>query len=53
MGYEFCYGNGASECAKAAFDNGEGNVVSLDKNLSRKKVVRVLQPEIKKWAAKQ
>lgn len=45
-----CYGDGAVECAAAAFPNVDGNKVLLEKNLSRKKVVRQLQPQIEKWA---
>ena len=46
-----CYGNGALECAAAAFGHAEGNKISLEKNLSRKKVIRLLQPQIEKRAA--
>ena len=45
-----CYGDGAAECAAKAFGNADGNKVILEKNLSRKKVVRLLQPQIEKWA---
>ncbi len=48
-----CYGDGALECATEAFGNVEGTKIILDKNLSRKKVVRVLQPQIEKWANNQ
>lgn len=43
-----CYGVGALESAEAAFGKGNGNVISLGTNLSRKKVVRLLQPAIAK-----
>lgn len=46
-----CYGDGAAECAAAAFPHLDGNKILLEKNLSRKKVVRLLQPQIEKWAA--
>ncbi|MBP5200675.1 MAG: DHH family phosphoesterase [Schwartzia sp.] len=45
-----CYGDGAVECAAAAFPKTDGNKILLEKNLSRKKVVRLLQPQIEKWA---
>lgn len=46
-----CYGDGAAECAAAAFAHADGNKIMLEKNLSRKKAVRLLQPQIEKWAA--
>ena len=45
-----CYGDGAVGCAAAAFPKTDGNKILLEKNLSRKKVVRLLQPQIEKWA---
>ena len=45
-----CYGDGAVECAATAFPNMDSNKVLLEKNLSRKKIVRLLQPQIEKWA---
>lgn len=48
-----CYGDGAMECAAKAFATVDGNKILLDKNLSRKKVVRLLQPQIEKWATPQ
>lgn len=48
-----CYGNGATECAAETFGNVDENRITLEKNLSRKKVVRVLQPVIEKWVANQ
>ena len=45
-----CYGDGATECAVKAFGNANENKIILEKNLSRKAVVRLLQPQIKKWA---
>ena len=41
------------ECAAKAFATVDGNKILLDKNLSRKKVVRLLQPQIEKWATTQ
>ena len=46
-----CYGDGALECATHAFGKAEANRISLDKNMSRKKVVRLLQPQIANWAS--
>lgn len=48
-----CYGEGAAECAAEAFGNADQNRIFLNKNLSRKKVVRLLQPQIRKWATDQ
>ena len=45
------YGEGAGECVRAAFGELNGNAFALDKNISRKIVVRVLQPAIEKWSA--
>lgn len=45
-----CYGDGALKCAAEAFGNVEENKIVLERNLSRKKVVRLLQPQIEKWA---
>jgi len=45
-----CYGDGALECATEAFGNVEENKIVLESNLSRKKVIRLLQPQIEKWA---
>ena len=47
-----CYGDGALKCATEVFGNAEENKIVLERNLSRKKVVRLLQPQIKKWASK-
>ena len=48
-----CYGDGALNCAAEAFGNAEGNKVLLKNNLSRKKIIRILQPQIEKWANNQ
>ena len=48
-----CFGDGAMECAAKAFNTVDGNKILLNKNLSRKKVVRLLQPQIEKWATTQ
>ena len=45
-----CYGDGALKCAAEAFGNVKENRIVLESNLSRKKVVRLLQPQIEKWA---
>ena len=45
-----CYGDGALKCAAEAFGNVEENKIVLERNLSRKRVVRLLQPQIEKWA---
>ena len=48
-----CYGPGSVGCAAKAFATVDGNKIILGKNISRKKVVRLLQPQIEKWAATQ
>ena len=45
-----CYGDGALECAVKAFGVADGNKVPLERNISRKTVVRVLQPQIAQWS---
>ena len=46
-----CYGDGALECAVHVLGKADANRIALDKNMSRKKVVRLLQPQIANWAA--
>ena len=48
-----CYGDGALKCAALALGNAEGNKIILKNNISRKKVVRLIQPQIKNWASDQ
>ena len=45
------FGEGAGECIRTAFGEFDGNAFALEKNISRKIVVRVLQPAIEKWAS--
>lgn len=44
-----CYGKGALESGEAAFGKGNGNIIPLGTNMSRKKVIRLLQPAIANW----
>ena len=46
-----CYGDGALECAVHVLGKADANRIALDKKKYRKKVVRLLQPQIANWAA--
>ena len=45
------FGEGAGECIRTAFGEVNGNAFALEKNISRKIVVRALQPAIEEWSS--